>query len=272
MYCRYCKKTVFSDTPYCPSCGARLDNSTRSAPNDQPSAGIAVMSFFLPLVGFIYYLVNARIMPRRAGSAAKGAMTGFTVLTAALCAWLAVLHLPKIWHRLDDTGAAESRLTEFVPEYPTYFGGGEESKTGSASSGTASSQKPESKPTQSEAASQRTESADDSQKDNNTDSWEKDAEITIGDFITTYNYSFAETELVVTVRNKTDKLCDFFVTIEAVDADGYRLTTDMVLAQSLRPGQATRVSAFRYVEQSKLTQFQNATYHVLKVEKFDAAA
>lgn len=51
------------------------------APDDAPSTGIAVASFFIPLLGLILYLTWNSTYPQKAKSAGKGALVGFIVNT-----------------------------------------------------------------------------------------------------------------------------------------------------------------------------------------------
>ena len=57
--------------------------------------------------------------------------------------------------------------------------------------------------------------------------------------------------------------------IEAVDANGARIETDMIYADRLGAGQEIYLTAFEYVEQEKLNQFKNATFRVLEINKYD---
>lgn len=48
-------------------------------PNDQPNTGLNIVSFCIPLVGLIIYLVNKDKSPVKAKSAGKFALIGFGV-------------------------------------------------------------------------------------------------------------------------------------------------------------------------------------------------
>ena len=80
---------------------------------------------------------------------------------------------------------------------------------------------------------------------------------------------FSETSLDITVKNKADKQCTYYITIEAVDANGARIETDMIYADRLGAGQEIYLKAFEYVDQEKLNQFKNATFRVLEINKYD---
>lgn len=99
MYCKKCGKEINDEAVVCPNCGCATDNyktNTKSAAvideNDAPSAGFAVLGFFVPLVGLILYLVWKDKMPLRAHSAGKGALISviigvvFSVIYAVIVA------------------------------------------------------------------------------------------------------------------------------------------------------------------------------------------
>lgn len=101
---------------------------------------------------------------------------------------------------------------------------------------------------------------------------EKYVDISFGEFKVTnngyYGY-FSETSLDITVKNKAEKRCTYYITIEAVDANGARIETDMIYADRLGAGQEIYLKAFEYVDQEKLNQFKNATFRVLEINKYD---
>ena len=72
-----------------------------------------------------------------------------------------------------------------------------------------------------------------------------------------------------TVKNKSEKQCTYYITIEAVDANGARIETDVIYADRLGAGQEIYLKAFEYVDQEKLNQFKNATFRVLEINKYD---
>ena len=77
-YCSSCGQELMDAAVICPKCGCGCNAGLRGVdPNDAPNAGLAVLGFFIPLVGFILYLVEKDIRPMRANSAGKGALGGF---------------------------------------------------------------------------------------------------------------------------------------------------------------------------------------------------
>ena len=98
---------------------------------------------------------------------------------------------------------------------------------------------------------------------------EKYVDVSFGEFKVTNNGYFSETTLDITVKNKAEKQCTYYITIEAVDANGARIETDMIYADRLGAGQEIYLKAFEYVDQEKLNQFKNATFRVLEINKYN---
>lgn len=98
---------------------------------------------------------------------------------------------------------------------------------------------------------------------------EKDIDVSFGEFKVTNNGYYSETSLDITVKNKAEEQCTYYITIEAVDANGARIDTDMIYADRLGAGQEIYLKAFEYVDQEKLNEFKNATFKVLEINKYD---
>ena len=98
---------------------------------------------------------------------------------------------------------------------------------------------------------------------------EKDVDISFGEFKVTNNGYYSETSLDIKVKNKAEEQCTYYITIEAVDANGARIDTDMIYADRLGAGQEIYLKAFEYIDQEKLNQFKNATFKVLEINKYD---
>lgn len=98
---------------------------------------------------------------------------------------------------------------------------------------------------------------------------EKDVDVSFGEFKVTNNGDYSENSLDITVKNKAEKQCTYYITIEAVDANGARIDTDMIYADRLGAGQEIYLKAFEYIDQEKLNQFKNATFKVLEINKYD---
>ena len=98
---------------------------------------------------------------------------------------------------------------------------------------------------------------------------EKYVDVSFGEFKVTNNGYFSETSLDITVKNKAEKQFTYYITIEAVDANGARIETDKIYADRLGAGQEIYLKAFEYVDQEKLNQFKKATFRVLEINKYD---
>lgn len=98
---------------------------------------------------------------------------------------------------------------------------------------------------------------------------EKDVDVSFGEFKVTNNGYYSEASLDITVKNKAEEQCTYYITIEAVDANGARIDTDMIYADRLGAGQEIYLKAFEYIDQEKLNQFKNATFKVLEINKYD---
>jgi uncharacterized membrane protein YvbJ len=74
-YCTHCGAEVADAAVVCVKCGCPIENipgQIGAGNDDTPSAGYAVLGFFVPLVGSILILVWGKSKPRRAVSCAKG--------------------------------------------------------------------------------------------------------------------------------------------------------------------------------------------------------
>ena len=73
MYCKNCGALVDENSLYCNKCGTRLDNTQSvSVSEDRSSFGFALLGFFVPLAGLIFFLIYESKKPKRAKSAGKG--------------------------------------------------------------------------------------------------------------------------------------------------------------------------------------------------------
>ena len=70
MFCEACGTQIADGQRFCPKC---VNNQIK----DKPSIGFAILSFFIPLVGLILFLVWKKDMPIKAKSCGIGALIGF---------------------------------------------------------------------------------------------------------------------------------------------------------------------------------------------------
>lgn len=74
MYCKNCGAEINDKAVVCPKCGVAQNNVPQASPNDAPSMGFAVISFLIPVVGLILYLMWHETYPLKAKSCGKGAL------------------------------------------------------------------------------------------------------------------------------------------------------------------------------------------------------
>lgn len=79
MYCKNCGRKIYDDTEICPYCSTPTHSHNNFQSQDKPSIGFGILGFFIPLVGFILYLVYKDKSPKKAKSAGKGAIAGVIV-------------------------------------------------------------------------------------------------------------------------------------------------------------------------------------------------
>ena len=221
MYCKNCGALVDENSLYCNKCGTRLDN-TQSVPvsEDRSSFGFALLGFFVPLAGLIFFLIYESKKPKRAKSAGKGALIGFIteIILSIVVVILYVVLTASLFQNIAD-----------------------ESTTNMSSIGGIF----------------------------NEENLEESVDVTFGEFKVSNNGYYSETSLEITVRNKAEKQCSYYITIEAVDENGARIETDIVHADRLNAGQEIYLTAFEYVEQGKIQKFKNATFQILEIDKYD---
>ncbi len=93
-------------------------------------------------------------------------------------------------------------------------------------------------------------------------------DVNMGEFKTTKNEYITETELPVTVKNKSSENKTFSIQIEAVKADGSRITTDTIYANNLNAGQSQDFKAFQFVSSDMLENIKNATFKIVEVSMY----
>lgn len=84
MFCKQCGKEIADQAVVCVHCGcstqvAQTQAVAANTNGDAPSTGMAVLGFFIPLAGFIVWLINKDTKPLMAKSAGKGALIGFII-------------------------------------------------------------------------------------------------------------------------------------------------------------------------------------------------
>ena len=94
----------------------------------------------------------------------------------------------------------------------------------------------------------------------------KDVDVNIGKLnVTTDEYGYSDSELVVTVTNKSKEKKSFTIHIEAVDNTGKRIDDDYVYANDLNSGQTQDFKIFTLVSSEKLEQMKSAEFKIIDV-------
>ena len=102
--------------------------------------------------------------------------------------------------------------------------------------------------------------------DNTEEILKKDVDVNIGKLnVTTDEYGYSDSELVVTVTNKSKEKKSFTIHIEAVDNTGKRIDDDYVYANDLNSGQTQDFKIFTLVSSEKLEQMKSAEFKIIDV-------
>lgn len=79
MFCKNCGAEIDDKAVVCPKCGVAQSNIPQASQNDAPNIGFAFLSFLIPIVGLVLYLMWHETHPLKAKSCGKGALIGFVV-------------------------------------------------------------------------------------------------------------------------------------------------------------------------------------------------
>lgn len=86
-FCYKCKNKLSNDGSYCAKCGTPISQSEHdmikeinvnrtSLPEDEPSQGLNILSFFIPIVGLVLYIGCMNTTPKKAEQIGKWAIMG----------------------------------------------------------------------------------------------------------------------------------------------------------------------------------------------------
>lgn len=92
--------------------------------------------------------------------------------------------------------------------------------------------------------------------------------VEIGKFTVIEDEYWSDTELPVTVKNKSDEKKSFSITIEAVDSQGNRIDTDTIYVNDLSEGQSQEFTIFKYVSSDNSKTYKKATFRVIEVSMY----
>lgn len=94
-------------------------------------------------------------------------------------------------------------------------------------------------------------------------------DVSVGDFsVKNGSYGITDTELPVTVKNKSSEKKSFSIQIEAINSDGSRITSDYIYANDLSAGQSQNFKLFNYVSSDNLEAMKNATFKIVEVSMY----
>lgn len=83
--CPFCNNEVYEEEMICPTCGYQFDQQQQNQyiPNavqeDKVSVWLVVLSFLIPLVGFIYWGVKKKDRPKNANACGIAGLIGFVI-------------------------------------------------------------------------------------------------------------------------------------------------------------------------------------------------
>ena len=89
VYCRNCGAQINENAAVCLNCGCAV--TQEKAVDNTVSAGFVILAILIPLFGFIYWPVNAKVRPRCAKACGIASIVSFTVsLIASVIAGLVI--------------------------------------------------------------------------------------------------------------------------------------------------------------------------------------
>ena len=103
MLCNKCGRKVVDGANFCPVCGAdlRYQGSSPSGyvnPNDETNFGYTLLSFFMPYIGLVLYIVWFKEFPKRAKSCLNGIIAGVICIVIFICCVFSGIFHSESWH------------------------------------------------------------------------------------------------------------------------------------------------------------------------------
>ena len=93
-----------------------------------------------------------------------------------------------------------------------------------------------------------------------------DVEVAFGTYkLKKGSYGTIESELPVQVKNISDERQSYWITIEATDGSGNRITEDSAIVNNLAPGQSQTVKAFSYISSDQYDAMKTAQFTIVSV-------
>lgn len=93
-------------------------------------------------------------------------------------------------------------------------------------------------------------------------------EIAVGRFSRVMRSGYEATTLELTVKNTTDDMYSYGITVDAYDEDGTRIGTEYVLVENLEPGRTAKAAAFEEINTTQIEAFENARFEISRVNAF----
>lgn len=95
-----------------------------------------------------------------------------------------------------------------------------------------------------------------------------DVDVSLGEFrISKDQYGMIKSGLPVKITNMLNERGTYWITIEAVDASGARISDDTVYANDLGANQSTTVEAFSYVSSDDYNAMKSAQFSIVSVSE-----
>jgi hypothetical protein len=79
MYCQNCGNKINDNEDICLNCGVMVRKNNSYIDEDKPNIGLNILSFLIPLVGLILFVVFNNESPVKAKSCGKFALIGFCI-------------------------------------------------------------------------------------------------------------------------------------------------------------------------------------------------
>lgn len=96
-----------------------------------------------------------------------------------------------------------------------------------------------------------------------------DVEVKLGDLtLKKSSYGMIDSSMPVTVTNLTDNQASFQITVEAVDANGARITQDYIYANDLAAGQSQTFKIFTYISSDDYNAMKNAGFNIVSASVY----
>ena len=97
---------------------------------------------------------------------------------------------------------------------------------------------------------------------------EKYLDVTFGKFEVKKDTFLTETKLPVTIKNKANEKKSFSIGIEAIDKNGTRIATDIILVDGLGAGQSQNEEVFTLLTDDKIEKLKNAEFKVYEASMY----